>query len=176
MKKTVFAIICCCAAAVFAGELEIKDILKKSKIGAAAPVNWALNKKVDAGTGIIIQGSEKDEKAFKITSPKVSTYFYSLVSYDAKLGDKVKISADVIGKGTFFAGFYIYNDKNQYIATVGSMKSYVLNGKKQEVEFEFIIPNGIKGEIAHHIRPALGISGGGEVIIEDLEVEIDYKK
>ena len=67
MKKfTVCAILACCAAILSAGDIEIKNTLKNSKIGAEKPIGWQLNGNPKIlGKGEIIQGSEKDEKAFK---------------------------------------------------------------------------------------------------------------
>ena len=176
MKKFVTLFVVCCCAAAFAGDLEIKNVINKSKIGASSIASWGANKSNKLiGTGVIIQGSEKDEKAFKITSGKVATYFYSYPSYAAKAGDKIKISAEVKGKGTCIVGFYSYNKSNKFIPVANSRKFVKVDDKKQEIEAEFVITNGKKGEIVELVRPCIAADANSEVIIEDLEFEIDYK-
>lgn len=176
MKKLITLVVCCCCAAIFAGDVEIKDLLKRSKIGAAAMPGWGPNKSSKLiGKGVVVQGSEKDEKAFKITSDKVQTAFYKYSPIKVKAGDKVKISADVKGKGTFSAGFYTYMNGSKYFDSNGRIKNIKLNGQKQEIEFEFVVQNGKKGEVTDAIRPYVAAGAKSEVIIEDLEIEIDYK-
>ena len=180
MKKFIaLAIVCSCAASLFAGEIEIKNIARKNKIGDKKIVNWQLNgnaKNPSYGTCEVIQGSEKDEKAVKIANAKIATAFYYLPGVSAKAGSKVKISADVKGKGTFLTGFYTYTGKVGYFPAVNAEKSVTLTDKFQEVEFEFIVSNGAKGQICETIRPFIKAGANSEVIIEDLEIEIEPAK
>ena len=75
MKKFItLAIICSCAASLFAGEIEIKDIARRNKIGDKKIAGWQLNgnaKNPSYGTCEVIQGSEKDEKAVKIANATI---------------------------------------------------------------------------------------------------------
>ena len=176
MKKFIALVVCCCCAAVFAGDKEVKDIINKTQLGAKAPRGWTLYKlNKNVGTGVIVQGTEKDEKALKISAPNGVTYFFSLASHKVKAGDKVKISADVRGKGTFYVGCYSYDQKDKYLSVPGLMKSFTLLGVEREIEIEFVVANGKKGEITEAVRPVIGAGKGSELLIEDLEIEIDYK-
>lgn len=177
MKKFIALIACCCCAAVFAGDVEIKDVINKGKIGDKKLPGWAMNvvKGRELGTAAIVQGSESDEKAFKITSGKDRTAFFSQKHYVAKAGDKVKVSAIVKGKGAFVFGFYIYNVRNQFLNASSNHKTVPVSSRAKEVEFEFVVPNGVKGDVTTHIRPYIAAGPRSEIIIEDLEIEIDHK-
>lgn len=176
MKKFIALLVCCCCTAVFAGDVEVKDVIKKSAMGAETIRGWGLNRSSKfVGTGKIVQGSEKDEKAFTITAGKARTAFYSYAALKAKAGDKIKISAEVKGKGIYVFGFYTYRNGNKFFASKNTLTTFTLTDKKQDAEFEFVIPNGIKGEITDHVRPFIAADSNSTVTIEDLEIEIDYK-
>lgn len=173
MKKLIIsAMTLCCAAIICASEIEIKNTLNKSKIGDKAPIGWRTNgNPANLGKGEIIQGRE--EKAFKIVTTKNATGFYRLSGIKAKAGDKVKISAEVKGKGKFITGFYTYVGDATYFNAVDAEKSVVLTDKVQEIEFEFVVKNGKNGQICETIRPFIKADKNTEVIIEDLEIEVD---
>lgn len=179
MKKFIaLAIICSCAASLFAGEIEIKNIFKNNKLGDKKIIGWQLNNAAhkDIGSCVIIQGSEKDEKAVKIVADKLPTAFYRSAASAAKADSKVKISAKVKGKGTFIAGFYTYVGVAGYFPAVDAEKSVALTDKFQEVEFEFTVKNGAKGQVCETIRPFIKAGVKSEVIVEDLEIEIEPAK
>ncbi len=178
MKKiTVCAILACCAAALFAGEIEINNTLKNSKIGASAPVGWIINGDVKVlGKGEIIQGSERDEKAFKIVTTKKGTAFYRLAATPAKAGDKVKISVDAKGKGKAVVGFYTYTGAAGYFSAVDAEKTITLTDKFQEYEFEFVVKNGKQGQTCDNIRFFLRAAANTEVTFEDIEFEVEKAK
>lgn len=177
MKKfTVCAILACCAAILSAGDIEIKNTLKNSKIGAEKPIGWQLNGNPKfLGKGEIIQGSEKDEKALKIVTQKNGTAFYRLNATPAKAGDKVKISADVKGKGKVTLGFYTYVGLAGYFSAVDAEKTVDLTDTFKEVEFEFVVKNGAKGQVCENIRFFVKAQPNTEVVVEDLEFEVDKK-
>ena len=175
MKKfTACAIIACCAAILAAGEIKINNTLKNSKIGADKPAGWNLNGKPELlGKGEIIQGSEKDEKAFKIVTRKNGTSFYRLTPVPAKAGDKVKISADIKGKGKATLGFYTYVGIAGYFPAVDAEKTFELTDNFKEVEFELVVKNGAKGQVCENIRFFVRAQANSEVIFEDLEFEVE---
>lgn len=178
MKKFIVLLACCCCAAVFAANIEIKDVINKGKIGDKTLPGWTMNvvKGREIGSAVIIQGSESDEKAFKITSRKDRTSFFSKKHYIAKAGDKVKVSAVVKGKGSYVFGFYIYNVRNQFLNASSNHKTVPVSNRAKEVEFEFVVPNGVKGDVTTHIRPYVAAAPRSEVIIEDLEIEVESMK
>lgn len=177
MKKIITLVVCCCCAAIFASDLELKNEINNSKIGDPLMKGWLLNqnRKEGLGTGIVIQGSENDSKAYKITSKKFPTFFFKRDAIRAKAGDKIKFSVDVKGRGTMIIGFYTYAHGNKFIDAVNTRKIFAVNGKEQEIEYEFTVPNGNKGDLTGTIRPFIAANANSEVIFEDLEIEIDYK-
>lgn len=176
MKKIALAIVSCCAIALVAGDIEIKNSINKSKIGANSITSWTVNKsRKDLGKAEIIQGSEKNEKAFKITSNTQDVVYYRMIPINVKAGDKVEISAEIKGKSTgkFYLGYYTYTDKNVYFEAVNAVKAFDVPATKQEVKAEFVVQNGAKGQVTSIIRPYVRIDANSEVIIEDLEIEVD---
>lgn len=178
MKKfSVFAILASCAAVLFAGEIEINNTLKNSKIGDSAPIGWRMNGNPKfLGKGEIIPGDEKDEKAFKIVTTKNGTAFYRLIGTPAKAGDKVKISAEVKGKGTAILGFYTYVGNTGYFPAVDAEKTVTLTDKFQDVEFNFTVKNGAKGQVCETIRFFVKAAPNTELIVQDLEFEVEKAK
>ena len=174
MKKIFTLAVFCCAAAIFAAEIEIKGTFNKSKIGSKAPSGWNLNgNNPKLGKGEIIQGSEKDEKAFKIVTTSHYTAFYRLTPTPANAGDKVKISVDVKGKGKAAVGFYTYTGPAGYFSAIDASRAITLTDKKQEIEFEFTVKDGAKGQKCDNIRFFIAAAPRSEVIFEDLELEVE---
>lgn len=177
MKKfTVCAILACCAAVLCAGDIEIDNTLKNSKIGADKPLGWALNGNAKTlGKGQIIAGSEKGEKAFKIVTQKAGTSFYRLSPTPGKPGDKVKISAEIKGKGRATVGYYTYTGASNYFPAVKASKTFTLTDQFQDIEVEFVIQKGAKGQSSDNIRFFVRAEANSEAIFEDLEFEVDKK-
>ena len=177
MKKITIALLCGCAFALFAGDVELKNVINKSKIGDKTIRGWTVNKsRKDLGSAEVIQGSEKDEKAFKIIANTQDVCYYYLSGLKAKAGDKLEISAEIKGKsaGKFYLGYYTYTAKGVYFEAVQAVKSFAVTENKTEVKAEFVIQNGAKGQETACIRPFIRIDRQSEVIVEDIEVEVDY--
>lgn len=178
MKKIITLVVCCLCAAIFAANIELKNEIQNSKIGDSIIKGWLLNKnrKEGLGTGLVINGSKKELKAYKITSKKFPTFFFKRDAIRAKAGDKIKFSVDVKGKGSIIIGFYTYAHANKFIDTDNSRKIFAINAKGQEIEYEFTVQNGKKGDITGTIRPFIAANANSEVVFDDLKIEINYKK
>ena len=175
MKKALIAITLCCAAILPAKD--IKDYLDTAKIGAAMIPNWTVNKSskaADYGKTQIVVGSEADEKALKVTAPADrGVAVYMLVSTPVNAGEFLEYSAKVKGKGQLTLSFYTYNAKDQYVGGVKiPNKTFVLTDTWTEIKCKFPVKDSAASPVGR-IRPCFTLTKGGELLIEDIDLELD---
>ena len=176
MKKTLIAV--SLATVSLLSARDIKDYLDSAKIGAPMIPGWTINrsnKAADYGKGEVVVGSEADEKAFKLTAPADrSNAIYMLGSTSVKAGEFLEFSAKVKGKGTVTFTYYPYGIKGAFVSGVPvPTKTVVLTDKWTEVKGKLEVKNSKNGTIVGAIRPSIVLSKGGELLIEDIDLEID---
>ena len=175
MKKTLIAVVLGCAAILAARD--IKDNLERAVIGADMIPGWQINKSgkaADYGKGKIIVGHEADEKALQLNAPADRTLsIYMQSSTPVTVGEYLEFSADVKGKGMVTISYYTYNAKDQYIGDVKTQsQSFTLTENLKEIKCKLkIMPS--KSTSLGRIRPCIVVSKGGELVIEDIDIEID---
>lgn len=175
MKKTLIAVVFGCAAILTARD--IADNLDRARIGADMIPGWLINKSVkaaDYGKGKIIVGHEADEKALQLNAPADRTVsIYMSSSTPVKAGEFLEFSADVKGKGAVTISYYTYNAKEQFITDVKvPSRTFTLTPVRTEIKCKLpIAPS--KSNSLSRIRPCIVLSKGGEMVIEDIDLEID---
>ena len=175
MKKAMIAMVLGCAAILSARD--VKDYLDTAKIGASMIPGWTINKSnkaADYGKTQIIVGSEADEKAFQIVAPADrSAAVYMISSTPVNVGEFLEFSAKVKGKGQITFSFYTYNAKDQYVAGVKiPNKTFVLTGTWTEIKCKLPVKDSAASQVGR-IRPCFSLSKGGELQIEDIDLELD---
>ena len=175
MKKSLVATIFCCAAILSARD--IADNLDRAAIGSKMIPGWTINKvgkAADYGKSEIVVGSEPDDKALKLIAPaKRYVAVYMLTSTPVRNGDFLEFSADVKGKGTVTFAYYTYNAKDRFIGVPVSRKTITLTNSWKEVKCKLPIKNTTGDKAVARIRPCITLSAGGELLIEDIDLEID---
>ena len=176
MKKTLIAL--SLATLSLLSARDIKDNLDSAKIGAPMIPGWTINrssKAPDYGKGEIVVGSESDEKALKLTAPADrSNGIYMLSATTVKAGEFLEFSAKVKGKGSVTFSYYPYNAKGGFVGGVPvPYKAFTLTGEWVEVKCKLEVKDSKNGTAVVGIRPCLTLSKGGELMIEDIDLEID---
>ena len=176
MKKTLIAL--SLAAAALVSARDIRDNLDSAKVGDAMIPGWTINrsnKAADYGKSVIVVGSEADEKALKLTAPADrSNSIYMLGATTAKAGEFLEFSAKVKGKGTVTLSYYPYTAKGGFVGGVPvPYKAFVLSDSWVEIKCKLEVKNSRNGTIVGSIRPCVSLSKGGELFIEDIDLEID---
>ena len=96
-----------------------------------------------------------------------------LTSTPVRNGDFLEFSADVKGKGTVTFAYYTYNAKDRFIGVPVSRKTITLANSWKEVKCKLPIKNTTGDKAVARIRPCITLSAGGELLIEDIDLEID---
>ncbi|MBQ9770431.1 MAG: hypothetical protein IJW23_01265 [Lentisphaeria bacterium] len=176
MKKTLIAL--SLAAAALVSARDIKDNLDSAKIGAEMIPGWTINrsnKAADYGKSVIVVGSEADEKALQLTAPADrSNSIYMLGATAVNAGEFLEFSAKVKGKGTVTLSYYPYGEKGGFVGGVPvPYKAVVLGNNWVEIKCKLQVKNSNNGTLVKFIRPCISLSKGGELLIEDIDLEID---
>ena len=175
MKKTLMTLAVGCMALVSARDIPVQ--LEQAKLGADVIPGWTFNKSVKAfqGKGEIVIGSEADEKALQLTAPADrSNSIYMLGATAVNAGEFLEFSAKVKGKGTVTLSYYPYGEKGGFVGGVPvPYKAVVLGNNWVEIKCKLQVKNSNNGTLVKFIRPCISLSKGGELLIEDIDLEID---
>ena len=176
MKKTLIAL--SLATLSLLSARDIKDNLDTAKIGDPMIPGWMINRSTkapDYGKGEIVVGSKADEKALKLTAPaERSNGIYMRSATTVKAGEFLEFSAKVKGKGSVTFSYYPYNAKGGFVGGVPvPYKAFTLTNEWVEVKCKLEVKDSKNGTAVVGIRPCLTLSKGGELMIEDIDLEID---
>jgi hypothetical protein len=182
MKTAIVMTIALAAGALVAGDLKINGEFKILNPAKTAPAGWTKNfaNQKDIGTSKIVPARKAGENAFQVTTTSRETPFYTGASYPIKPGNKVKIEADVKGKGTAILGAYIYDAKGGFITSFNVANKKV-SDTFSEIKGEFIVQkeydtwrNKAKVKVVPaNVRIVFSAAANSDIVFEDVEAEVD---
>ena len=132
MRNKIIALSLLIAAGLFADEdLEINGEFKQLNETKTAPVGWAepFAGQQGIGTFRVVPAREPDENAVLITAQKRMTALRTTKSFPIRPGNKVRLEADIKGKGTSGIGLALYCADGTHITDIVVAKRLALPHK-----------------------------------------------